>query len=98
MKRRYLLLTISALSLFGCRKTPDTSQLSVDFVVQTAREPEANFATYKTYFISDTIALKTTNPNDSLWTDADAKQLVDAVRENMDKHGYTFVGHGSSPD
>jgi len=98
MKGRYFLLSLCLVTFFACRKTPDTSQLSVNFVVQTAREPDANFASYKTYYISDTIALKTTNPNDTLWTDADAKQLSDAVKANMNARGYTLVSHGSRPD
>jgi hypothetical protein len=99
MTRKYLIITICPVLLAACRKSPDTSQLSVNFVVQTARQPEANFSNYKTYYISDTIALKTTNPLDTLWIGPDAKQLVDAVKENMSARGYTFVPtNHSHPD
>ena len=90
MKRHYLLI-ICLVVFFACRKIPDTSELSVNFVVQTAKEPGANFSSYKTYYISDTIALKTTNPNDTLWFDDDAKQLAEAVKSNMAARGYTLV-------
>ena len=79
--------------MFACRKTPDLDKLTTDFVVQTSKQPDANFGSYKTYYISDTIALRTTDPNDTLWIDADAKQLVDAVKENMNARGYTFVAN-----
>ena len=92
MKSNYWLLFICCVSLAACRKVPDTGKLSVSFVVQTSKEPTANFSSYKTYYISDTIALRTTDPNDTLWTDADAKRLVDAVKSNMGARGYTFVG------
>jgi hypothetical protein len=99
MKRKYLVISACAVLLVACRKSPDTSQLSVNFVIQTAKSPEANFSNYKTYYISDTIALKTSNPNDTLWVDADAKQLVDAVKQNMEARGYTAVtGSHNSPD
>ncbi len=99
MKKRYFLLTFCLVAFFACRKIPDTSQLSVSFVVQTSKDPNANFSNYKTYYISDTIALKTTDPTDTLWTDADAKQLVDAVKSNMSARGYTMVtSPHSTPD
>ncbi len=79
------------MAFLSCRKYPDTGSLSNSFVVQTSKEPGANFGSYKTYYISDTIALITTNPNDSLWTDADAKQLVSTVKAAMDARGYTLV-------
>jgi len=97
--KRYSLLTFGLVCFLACRKIPDTSGLSNSFVVQTSRDLNVNFGSYKTYYISDTIALRTTDPNDTLWTDNDAKQLVDAVKSNMDARGYTLVTSGhSNPD
>ncbi len=99
MKKRYFLLAFGFVAFFACRKIPDTSNLSVNFVVQTSKDPAANFGNYKTYYISDTIALKTTDPTDTLWTDDDAKQLVEAVKTNMSARGYTLVSSShSTPD
>jgi hypothetical protein len=98
MKTLYL-LALCFVIFFGCRKAPDLGQLSVNFVVQTSKEPTADFGSYKTYYISDTVALETTDPNDSLWFDADAKQLVAAVKENMAARGYTLAASShSNPD
>ena len=82
----------------ACRKSPDTSRLSTEFVVQTVRDPEADFGSYHTYYISDTIKLSTSNPNDSIWSDLQSKQLIDAVKANMTAMGYTLVGKGNNPD
>jgi len=90
MKRQYL-LAFCLVFFFACRKSPDLGKLSVDFIVQTSKEPGANFSGYKTYYISDTIALRTTDPNDTLWYDNDAKQLVAAIKSNMNARGYTLV-------
>lgn len=99
MKKYVLpLLAFIIVVVAACRKQPDYDKLSNSFVVQTSKAPDANFSSYKTYFISDTIALRTTNPNDTLWFDADAKQLIDAVKSNMQSLGYTFVSKGSNPD
>lgn len=99
MKRHYL-LAFCLVVLFACRKAPDLGKLSTDFVVQTSKEPDADFGQYKTYYISDSIALINSNPSDdSLWFDDDAKQLVAAVKSNMEARGYTEVSDPhASPD
>jgi len=99
MKKTWLLTAFITATLIGCRKAPDLTPLKTSFVVQTSRQPDAVFSSYKTYYISDTIALKTSNPNDTLWFTADAKQLVNAVKANMNARGYTFVpSKNSSPN
>src|SRR5580765_1929400 len=97
MKKLICFLSIS-LAFFACRKLPDTSALSNSFAVQTSKDPNASFNSYKTYSMSDSIALITTNPNESIWDDADAQQLLDAVKSNLNARGYTLVSHDSKPD
>jgi len=98
MKIRYL-LAFGLIVFASCRKSPDLNQLSASFAVQTSKQPDANFSSYKTYFISDTIALRTTDPKDTLWFDDKAQQLVDAVKKNMTARGYTLVNDNhSNPD
>src|SRR5678809_83569 len=82
----------------GCLKSPDFEQLSSNFVVTTKTDSSKNFALYQTYYISDTIAYHSDNPNDSIRHDASSKKLVDAVKQNMNARGYTFVSKGSKPD
>jgi hypothetical protein len=89
MEKRYYLLTFCLVAFFACRKIPDTGKLSVSFVVQTSKDLSANFANYKTYYISDTIFRHGTP--DSIWYDSDSKRLVDEVKSQMDARGYTFV-------
>ena len=98
MKKVIICLILGIALSPACRKSPDTSRLSTEFVVQTARDPDADFGSYSTYYISDTIKLSTTNPNDSVWSDLQSKQLIDAVKANMAAMGYTLVNKGSNPD
>lgn len=99
MKSHYV-LALCLLCFFSCRKSPDLGQLSADFVVQTSKEPDASFGSYKTYYISDSIALINSSPiDDSFWFDNDAKQLIAAVKANMSARGYTLVsGPHGNPD
>ena len=97
--KKYLILIFFVFALnVSCKKTPDLDRLSVDFVVQTSKDADANFQNYKTFSISDTIKLKTTNPLDSVWDDADAISLLDAVSQNLIDRGYTKVPPGAHPD
>jgi len=98
MKKLYLIIPLAALTFFSCRKAPDLSDLQANFFVQTDKQAEANLSSYKTYFISDTIALATDKPNDSIWVGADALQLVNSVKANMNARGYTFVARTAKPD
>jgi hypothetical protein len=98
MKKTHLVFPVLALLLVSCRKEPDIDQLQDNFAVQTVRQPDANFAGYKTYYMSDTINLKTSVSTDEIWFDAKSKQLTDAVKANMASRGYTLVSKGSSPN
>jgi len=83
---------------FSCSKSPDLAQLSANFIVATNIDKEATFTSYKTYYVSDTIALIKGSATDTIWNDAKSKQLVDAVKKNMAALGYTFVNKGAKPD
>jgi hypothetical protein len=97
MKQLYL-MPICLVLLLACKKTPDLSQLKANFLVQTSKTPEANFANYHTYFISDTIPIRTPNPDDTIWVGSDPQQLINAVKQNMSDRGYTLTTHGGNPD
>ena len=98
MKTTYFYFLMLSLAVTACRKLPDTSPLTTGFVVQTSKDAHASFGSYKTYSISDTISLRTTDPNDTIWSDADSKRLVDEVKSNMAERGYTLVDHNQTPD
>ncbi len=82
----------------ACRKEPNLDELKLEQVVATDRDLAANFANYSTYHISDTVSVVATRPEDSILTGPLAKQLVDAVKQNMNSRGYTFVSRNAAPD
>lgn len=98
MKTKFFLLILLITAMVSCRKIPDTNQLSNEQVVATDRDLAANFSSYSTYFISDTVSVVANNPNDSILTGALAQQMVSAVKTNMNSRGYTFVARTASPD
>src|SRR4051812_44619222 len=98
MKKLYLFVPLAACMFLSCKKSPDLSELQANFFVKTDKTSTANFTSYKTYFISDTIGLRSDKPADSFWVGNDAKQLVDAVKANMNSRGYTFTARANKPD
>src|SRR5689334_25161875 len=97
--KRVLLASILIGSMLACRKTPDTSQLTNKFVVITNRDATANFGSYKTFHISDTVAYISNTPSaDSIIVGAPAAALVNAVKTNMAARNYTFVARTANPD
>lgn len=86
------------LLLAGCRVEPDFDDLSSDFVVSTSLDKNASFGNYKTFFISDSVAYIGDVDDAEYLTNAEARQLVQRVKENMISRGYTFVGRRDNPD
>ena len=86
------------LLLLSCRKEPDLSQLSSNFVMQTDAAKGVAFENYKTYYISDTVALISSSKTDTLLPADAALQIVNTIKSNMDARGYTFVPKALKPD
>ena len=82
----------------GCLKSPNFDQLSTDFVVITKTDSSRIFSSYSTYYISDTIAYHSDVATDTIVHNSSSQQLVNAVKQNMNALGYTFVPKGSKPD
>ena len=87
-KTFFVILIVSV--LFSCRKEPDTEDLKLEQVVATDRDLSANFSSYATLFISDTVSIVASASTDSILTGPLALQLVNAVKTNMTAKGYTF--------
>src|SRR5262245_16817341 len=97
MKPKTLLLVLFISIIVSCRKTPDTGDLSLQQVVATDRDIQANFSSYSTYFISDTVSVVASASTDSILTGPMALQLVNAVKTNMNNRGYTFRPRNQGP-
>jgi hypothetical protein len=98
MNRVLLLTAVVLTTVAACRKTPNLTSLQNQQVVVTDRELDANFSSFNTYHISDTVRILASDPRDTILTGSIAQQLVQTVRTNMNNRGYTFVGKGGNPD
>ncbi|HVY73950.1 MAG TPA: DUF4136 domain-containing protein [Puia sp.] len=96
--KRFLVPALVLLVAVSCRKSPNLDQLSANPVVATNVDVKADFTSYRTYFISDTVAYVGDNPSDTILTDNTAQQLVATVKQNMTARGYQFVDRSANPD
>lgn len=96
--KKLLVFLFFGLLLAACRKTPDFSNLSSDLVVSTNLDNQANFSSYKTFYISDTLRYIGGVGSDSIITGVNAEKLVNIVKDSLTGRGYTYVGRDNNPD
>jgi hypothetical protein len=98
MKQNVFLFFLALVFLSSCRKTPDFDELSYNFTVSTSLDQAADFGSYGTYFISDTVKYIGGVGSDSILVGAEADLLTQVVKDNMTANGYTFADRDDRPD
>ncbi len=101
MKSQYLagLLLVAFGSVFvGCSKDPlENLTQEESRIYITNHDSTANFRSYSTFTISDSVAVINNNNVSRQQTDVD-KAFIEAVRTQMVARGYTMVSRSSNPD
>ncbi len=94
MKRVVFPLFLGAFILASCEKDPNFSDLDEDFIVITKYDKTYNFKNYdKTYYISDTITVISSDATNPKWSNSLSAELIDKVKSNLQKFGYTYVSY-----
>jgi hypothetical protein len=90
---------IATLSLSSCRKDPLKDMTDEESRIYiTNRDNNANFTSYNTFSIVDSVAVASNNDGEKrALTDYD-KQLIATVTAAMKERGYTLVDKSSKPD
>lgn len=88
--RKMLFFACLLLGLSACEKDPDMNQLDADLVVYTDYDKGADFGSYKTYFLPDSI-LEVGGYRATYWKDENAKAIINKVAAEMDARGYTRI-------
>ncbi len=96
----FLLMSASAV-MINCEPQPDDLKLLDQFVISTNYDKGANFDSYKTYTIkTDTIGLISNHASDDtiIVGNKYARPVVEAVKSNLIKRGYSEVEEDENPD
>ena len=101
MKRIFLMLiglTGFSIILTSCTKDP-VNNLTADEsrIYITDHDSSVNFSNYKTYSISDSVAVIENGKSSHDLTDA-GQAYIDAVKKYLDQAGYQMVSRNDNPD
>jgi hypothetical protein len=101
MKKVFLTLTgLASLSVIfvGCAKQPlDNISAEESRIYITDHDSTVNFTNYKTYSISDSVAVIDNNKSAQQLTDVDSAYIL-AVKKYMQQAGYQLVTKKQNPD
>lgn len=98
LKNTFLLIALFGFGLFGCSKDP-ISDLSTEetLVYITNNDKTADFKTFKTFSIVDSVTIIENNRTGKDLTELD-KDMLQAIITNMKNMGYTYVSKNDKPD
>ena len=86
--KKLLFFACLMFALASCEKDPDMSELDTDLTVYTDYDSSADFGSYKTYFLPDSI-LEAGGHKATYWKDENAMNIIKAVESQMNERGYT---------
>ena len=86
--KKLLFFACLMFALASCEKDPDMSELDTDLTVYTDYDSSADFGSYKTYFLPDSI-LEAGGHKATYWKDENAMKIIKAVESQMNERGYT---------
>src|SRR5687767_2893560 len=84
--------------LTGCKEEVNLNKLDSKLLVATNYEPAADFSSYLTYSISDTLGLVSDNINDSIITGSAASIIAARIRTKMNERGFVESTDRSTAD
>lgn len=97
MKKIFPFLLV-VLFLASCQKDPDTSKLDDDFVVFTNHDKNANFKSFSTFYIPDSVLLIGNDKDPKYWTANEADNIITTLVKNMEMRGYARTLERDSAD
>lgn len=91
-------LFLMILLLASCQKDPDMSKLSDDFVVFTNYDKDANFESFSTFYVPDSVLVIGNTEKPAYWTATEADDVITTLVKNMESRGYTRTLDKASAD
>lgn len=96
--KKIIFFFLVTFALSSCQKDPNMSDLDADFVVITDHDKDANFNSYSTYFVPDSVLIIDKNATPRYWKSDEAVDIIPAVVKNMNNRGYTQVNDKANAD
>ena len=77
--KKILPFFLLVLLLASCQKDPDMSKLSDDFVVFTDHNKDANFESFTTFYIPDSVMVIGNSEKPEFWSATEADDIVSTL-------------------
>lgn len=90
MKKIFYLACLAVFAV-SCEKDPDLNKLDSNYVVYTDYDKDANFGSYNTFFLPDSILEAGSSNHASYWKDENALSIIDEVSTIMQERGYQRI-------
>lgn len=91
-------ILIAIFAFMACEKDPDLSKLDNEYLVFTNYDKQADFASFTTYYLPDSVMVIGDKEKPEYWTGDNAKEIVGAFVTNMNERGYTRVAEKEDAD
>ena len=82
--KKILPFFLLVLLLASCQKDPDMSKLSDDFVVFTDHNKDANFESFTTFYIPDSVMVIGNSEKPEFWSATEADDIVSTLVSGME--------------
>lgn len=86
------------LSLSACRKDHELEKLEADYQVVTNYDPEADFGSFETYYLPDSVLYIGSDDRAVYLDSVQAAPILDAFRRNMERCGYVPASDKATAD
>ena len=89
-------MAVIALAITACEKEPDMDKLSYDYLVYTNYDKSANFSSFTSYYIPDSVLVVDGKDQQTVDTTASADAIIAALKSEMSSRGYTLAADKES--
>lgn len=83
-----LLAAVFAVVLAACEKDAGTDRLDGDYMVYTNYDKQADFKSFTTYYLPDSILIIGDKEKAEYWKDENAREILNAYAANLNSRGY----------
>ncbi len=89
--KKLIPLLLVVLTFAACEKDPDMDKLDNNYLVYTNYDTKADFKTFETYYLPDSILVIGDKENAEYWKDENAQEILQAYATNMNNRGFVRV-------
>lgn len=96
--KKILIIPVLALLAIACQKEPFFRDRDNEYLVYTSPGEDVDFKDYQTFYIADSVLVIGQSAEPEYSQSTNAKVLIEAYKDNMEKCGYVYTTSRSDAD